>query len=203
MDSNSSSPNRACCLGCRLRCDECICSHAPRIHISTRVFVIVHSKEWRRTTNTGHLARLAIDGAAVRRHGLTHRVVSDAGIDAASPSTLVLFPGRGAQTLNAELAASLPRPLTLLVPDGNWNQTKNMMRRVPMLATARPIRLPGPTLDAGGLRRNHVPGRMSTYEAIAQALGILEGPTVEAELLAFFRHYLANGVHIARRNARR
>src|SRR6266542_4966581 len=127
------------CISCRLRRHECVCAQAPRLSISTRLFVIIHSKEWRKTTNTGHFARLAIKGSVVRRHGLPHRTVSSEGIDADSPSTLVLYPGRGAQPLNAEYIATLPRPLTLLIPDGNWNQTQHMMRRIPMLSQAQPV----------------------------------------------------------------
>jgi DTW domain-containing protein YfiP len=173
------------------------------LQISTRLFVIVHCKEWRKTTNTGHLARLAVDGGVVRQHGLMHRIVSTEGIDARSPSTLVLFPGRGAEALTADLVATLPRPVTLLVPDGNWNQTKHMMRRVAMLTQARPVRLPGPTQDFAGLRHNRAADRMSTFEAIAQALGTLEGPETERRLLAFFQRYLKNGAYNSRKEARR
>lgn len=190
-------------MGCRLRIHECICAFAPRLRITTRLFVIIHSKEWRKTTNTGHLARLAIDGGVVRRHGLPHRIVSSDGVDSTSPSTLVLFPGHGARPLTADFTAALPRPLTLLVPDGNWNQTQHMMRRVPMLRLAQPIRLAGSSFDDLSLRRNRCEGRMSTFEAIAQALGILEGADAEEQLLTFFRHYLNSGRHYTRRGARR
>jgi DTW domain-containing protein len=155
------------CTTCRLRREECVCAQAPRLRIATRLLVIIHSKEWRRTTNTGHLARLAIHGAEVRLHGSPKQTVSSAGIDAASPSTLVLFPGRGADPLSTESIAALPRPLTLLVPDGNWNQTQHMMRRLPMLERARPVCLGERNLEHPGLRRNRGIDRMSTFEAIA------------------------------------
>jgi DTW domain-containing protein YfiP len=187
---------------CRLRCHECVCDHAPRLRIATRLFVIVHSKEWRKTTNTGHLARLAIDGGAVHRYGVPHRILND-DLAEASPSTLVLFPGRGAVPLTAAYAAALARPVTLLVPDGNWNQTRRMTQRLPMLRDAHAVSLPGSNLHNDCLRRNHHPGRMSTFEAIAQALGVLEGPEVESDLLRFFERFLHNGIHNSRRGARR
>jgi DTW domain-containing protein len=93
--------------------------------------------------------------------------------------------------------------LTLLVPDGNWNQTKHMMQRVPMLREGQPVRLAGSNLYNDCLRRNRRPDRMSTFEAIAQALGILENHEVEARLLAFFQHFLNNGMRNSRRGARR
>jgi DTW domain-containing protein YfiP len=192
-----------CCVGCRLRPEVCVCAGAPRLDISTRVVVIIHSKEWRRSTNTGHLARLAVKDGEVRLHGLPHQAVSSRGIDSVSSSTLVLFPGRGAHPLTTMHIASLPRPLTLLVPDGNWIQAKNMMRRVPMLSQAHPVRLEGSGLDFDCLRRNVRADRMSTFEAIAQALGILEGPAVEDDLLDFFRRVLGRMVPNQRRSPRR
>ena len=195
--------NPASCAACRLRREECVCAHAPHLTISTRVIVIMHSKEWRKTTNTGHFARLAIQGAEVRLHGSPKSSVSTGGIESAAASTLVLYPGRGARPLSLDYLASLPRPLTLLVPDGNWNQSQHMMRRLPMLRQARPIRLEGPRLDLRGLRRNRFGGRMSTFEAIAQALGILEGPEIEENLLRFFRHVLEHMTNNSRRSAMR
>src|SRR5207245_977686 len=116
---------------------------------------------------------------------------------------LVLYPGRGAHLLTAEHIASLPRPLTLLVPDGNWNQAKNMMRRVPMLRRAHPVRLAGPNFEHYCLRRNVCSDRMSTFEAIAQALGIIETQATQDRLLDFFRQILARVVPNQRRAARR
>lgn len=198
MLSNIANP--ASCGACRLRCEECVCAQAPRLRIAARLIVIMHSKEWRRTTNTGHFARLAVQDAEVRLHGSPRQKVSCAGIASASPSTLVLFPGRGAAPLSADSIAALPRPLTLLVPDGNWNQTQHMMRRLPMLAQARPVCLGERNLDHHGLRRNRRIDRMSTFEAIAQALGILEGQATEDYLLEFFRHVLKRMTHNSRRS---
>jgi DTW domain-containing protein YfiP len=176
-----------CCARCRLRPEVCVCAVAPRLDISTRLIVIIHSKEWRKSTNTGYLARLATRDGEVRLHGLPHRTLNTEGIDAGSASSLVLFPGHGAEPLTTDLVVSLPRPLTLLVPDGNWMQAKNMMRRVRMLNQARPVRLDGSSLNFQNLRHNACAGRMSTFEAIAQALGILEGQAIADHLLDFFR----------------
>jgi DTW domain-containing protein YfiP len=185
-----------------MRREACVCAHAPRLNISTRLIVIIHAKEWRRSTNTGHLARLAVKDGEVRLQGLPNRIVSSVGVDSISPSTLVLYPGRGAQPLTVESIASLPRPLTLLVPDGNWTQAKNMMRRVPMLRDAQPFRLGGPSLDLQCLRYNRCADRMSTFEAIAQALGILEGHETEDQLLKFFHQFLDCMVHNSRKVAK-
>lgn len=153
------------------------------------MILVVHAIEWNKPSNTGHLARLAFRNADIRLHGRPHRIVSDAGVD--PRSALVLFPRAGAAALAPELIAGLPRPITLLVPDGNWNQTRHMMARVPMLRQARAVRLEGgPTLGVRILRRNRQAERRSTFEAIAQALGMLEGEEVGLRMLEFFQRVL-------------
>lgn len=178
------------CVACRLRASVCICPDAPRLHVTTRVVLIVHQAEWAKPANTGHLVRLALHGAEVRVQGRRHRPVSDSGIDPHSPTTLALYPGRGATSLSSEDVAAMPGPITLLIPDGNWMQAKNMMRRVPMLRAARPVRLDDAACPMPLLRRNTEPARRSTFAAIARALGLLEGPQTEEQLLDFLRHYL-------------
>ena len=42
---------------------------------------------------------------------------------------------------------------------------------------------------------------MSTFEAIAHALGILEGKETERQLLTFFSHVLERMTHNSRRSA--
>lgn len=178
------------CVTCRLRVAVCICDTAPRLTLATRVVMVIHWAEWCRATNTGHLSRLALTNADIRLQGLRRLPLSSEGIDPASPSTLVLYPGRGADPLTPETLAALPRPLTLLVPDGNWIQAKNMMRRVPMLARARPVSLEMPRPNFPWLRRNTLADRRTTFEAVAQTLNLIEGPEIGQRLLAFLEQFL-------------
>lgn len=176
------------CITCRLRCAVCACPHAPRLDLATRIILLVHHKEWGNATNTGHLIRLALRNFEVRVHGRRHEAVNSEGFLA--PDTLVLFPGRGAEPLTSEFLQTLTRPVTLVVPDGNWIQAKNMLRRVPRLGQVKRVCLAGPELDLRCLRRNIYADRMSTFEAIAQTLGLLEGPKTEERLLDFFYEVL-------------
>ncbi len=178
------------CVACRLRYSLCVCAQAPHLNLATRLVVIMHSKEWGSLANTGHFTRLALRNTEIRLHGLSHQTVSRDGLDTASVSTLVLFPGGSSYPLTEQYLAPLPRPLTLLVPDGTWNQAKNMMRRIPMLREAHRVRLEVPSLGLPCSRRNIGGDRRSTFEAIAQTLGILEGQEMEDHLLRFFRQVL-------------
>ena len=182
----STSPH---CVACRQRLPVCVCSAAPRLDLATRLVLVVHAAEWGRSTNTGHLLRLAVRDPEICVHGWQRR--RDVPLESTAGSVLTLFPRPGAQILTAEFAESLPRPITLLVPDGNWNQALNMMRRLPTLLAATPVRIEEEPNALGPLRRNLGQDRRSTFEAVAQAIGILEGAETEQRLLAFFRYVLA------------
>lgn len=145
----------------------------------------MHSRENLRSSNTGRFASLAMQGAEVRLHGVKDQPVDLSDLD--PQATYVLFPGRGAKAMTPDFVATMTRPATILVPDGNWRQTSHMLKRLPLLASLPKIELPGPLPGLKRCRRNIFPDRMSTFEAIAQAVGALEGPDVEDILTDFLR----------------
>ena len=179
------------CQGCRLTRTLCVCHLAPKLALETHLEVIMHAGEWHRGSNTGHLARLVVANAGIRLQGQAGQVLRSDDLLARPGSLLALFPGCGAKTLTPDFITTLPRPFTLLVPDGNWGQTRSMMRRLPLLQAATAVALPGPTLSVDRPRRNLFADRMTTFEAIAQALGMLESPAAEAVMLEFFTTFAA------------
>jgi DTW domain-containing protein YfiP len=93
--------------------------------------------------------------------------------------------------------------------DGNWAQAKTLWWRNPWLTRLRRfVVVPdGPSLY-GDLRREARADAVSTLEAVALALTVLEGdPAVRDKLLTPFRTLLAEaraaGVHDSRRDRRR
>jgi DTW domain-containing protein YfiP len=78
--------------------------------------------------------------------------------------------------------------LTLVVPDGTWRQAAHARSRVPELAALPCVTLTGARAEGSRLRRASAhPERLSTLEAVALALGVLEGPAVEEALLRVYR----------------
>lgn len=146
----------------------------------------MHAGEWPRSSNTGRLATLTLQNAGIRFQGSRDYPLETEDLLARPGSLLTLFPGCGAKPLTPEFIATLPRPFTLIVPDGNWGQTKSMMRRLPLIRKTIPVELPGPRLSIDRPRRNIFADRMSTFEAIAQAIGCLEDTAAEDQLLDFF-----------------
>jgi DTW domain-containing protein YfiP len=174
------------CPACRLPGWLCVCAHAPRVATRTPLLLVAHVHDLGRASNTARLLALAVRGAALVRHGVFPDPADPAAHVPAGTTPVVLFPGFGARPLTPEFAASLPSPPTLVVPDGNWRQAGRMVRRLPLLAAAAKVSLPARAFTGSALRRNR-PGRMSTYEAVAQALAVLEGEAVAGPLLDFYR----------------
>ena len=87
---------------------------------------------------------------------------------------LVLFPVEGARLLT-DFAGS-DEPVTLVVPDGNWRQASKVYKRVPGLRDLPCVTLPRSTRSTYRLRA----------EAIARALGILDGAGAQRALESVF-----------------
>ncbi len=182
------------CQQCRMLLSLCVCDIAPKLSISTQVFMLLHCGEWLKASNTGHFAQLALDQADIRLHGQPHQPLDTSGFD--SPSNqrvnLLLYPGLGAKPLDSVLESLPPESkFNLLIPDGNWSQARRMILRNPVLNQAIRVELRGPRLDLARPRRNIYPDRMSTFEAMAQALGHMEGVATEDSLLDFFKEVVA------------
>ena len=87
-------------------------------------------------------------------------------------------------------------PVTLIVPDGTWSQASRAFSRlgralalpcVTLADRAGGIGAVGDACAGGRLRVSTGAGRLATLEALAYALGLLEGPEVEAALMRAFR----------------
>jgi DTW domain-containing protein YfiP len=164
----------------------CVCAllPAPRIETRTRLVLIIHRYEDRKPTNTGRLAVqcLANSETIVRGHESrpTPPFLSPPGTQ-----PLLLFPYEGAMPL-AELATPAT-PVTLIVPDGNWRQASKVRNRVPGLRDIPCVRLPVSAPTTYRLRTETHEAGLATIEAIARAMGLLEGDHVERALTLVFR----------------
>jgi DTW domain-containing protein YfiP len=175
------------CPVCRQQRWLCVCGFAPRLAVRTPVVVIAHVSDLPRTSSTVRLLTLAVRGVTVLPHGEFPAPADPAAHLPAGTTPVVLFPGHGARPLTPGLIATLPSPPALVVPDGNWRQASRMVKRLPLLAGAVKVMLPDRAFPGVTLRRNQEGHHMSTYEAVARAVGVLEGEAVSAPLLDFYR----------------
>jgi len=182
------------CEVCRLHHAVCVCGDLPRLDIATRLIVVMHHNEQFKPTNTSRLAVACLSGAEITVRRKPDREGNAPLVDEAGEELLprvdrpaVLFPASDAVPLDEVADHPDRRPRTLLVPDGTWRQAVRLRRRTPGLRDVPTVTLPtGRPTGYRVLRRTKGEGRLSTLEAIARALGILEGDHVREALETLF-----------------
>jgi len=146
----------------------------------------MHHREWAKPTATGPLALAALSNSQLRIQGYQEQPLDFQDLDTEQRRTLLLYPGEEAQILSRDLLTKDPRPVNLVVPDGNWRQAARMGRRLPGLEHATMVRLPEGAKTGWGVRKECHPEGLATFEAIARALGIIDSATVQESMEALF-----------------
>jgi len=146
----------------------------------------MHVAEEVLTTNTARLAAQALPNSEIRIRGRKERM-STAGLIENGRKSLLLYPSPSARELTPDLVAGLSGPVTLIVPDGSWSQTRRTVRREPGLAGIPQIKLPPGPPSEYRLRAQPSDDSLCTLEAVARALGVLEGRVVQQRLETLLR----------------
>ncbi len=179
MSRRDNRANR--CGLCLMHMSLCVCPIVPRIETRTRLVLVIHHTEIRKPTNTGHLGAACLVNSEVHVRG--REGAPSPPIEWGDSTPLLLFPHEG----EAEVLAPMPGPVTLIVPDGNWRQASKVRARVPGLRNVRCVTLPPGPPSIYRLRSEPHPAGLATIEAIARAMGILEGAHVQEALEHVFR----------------
>jgi DTW domain-containing protein YfiP len=154
------------CPRCLYRPEVCLCPDIPRLVTRTRVVILRHHTEQTRSSNSGRLAHLALDGSVlVDVHGPERAALAPP----IEPGAWLVFPEGEPRRV-----APVPPPAELIFLDATWNQARRMRQRTPALR-GLPILALDLVAPALRLRRSPGPGRVSTIEAIAEALRLVEG----------------------------
>ena len=164
----------------------CYCNAVTTIETRTRVVLLQHPREHEKAVNTARIAALALP-AATLHVGVDFselRAVTEAISDPSRPAVL-LYPGPRARDLAAEPPAG---PVTLVVIDGTWHQARALIRKNPAIAALPRYAFNPPEPSQYRIRREPTPNCVSTIEALAYALPLLEGDAARfLALLAPFR----------------
>jgi len=166
----------------------CICGLLPQIATRTRVVVVLHQLEAGKSTNTGALAARCLDNSVLVYRGRAPGRAAADSLDTqlwSETDPLLLYPHSSATPLAAWRGTT--KPITLIVPDGTWPQTVRTCRRLRALAEIPCVSLSAPGVALDRLRDSARPDRLATLEAVALALGILEGPAVCDALMRLYR----------------
>ena len=156
---------------------RCLCREIPVVHTATRVVIVRHYSERFRSSNSGRLAHRA----------LSNSVIVDYGGGRDQPAPLLALDGAWLIFPEGEpIAAGAPSPRQLVVLDATWSQARRMYRKIAALRGLPILRLTTSSDPARRLRASPAPDRVSTIEAIAGALRLVESEASAAALEALF-----------------
>lgn len=174
--------SRPRCSRCQRPCAHCLCALVPSLSSRTRLLILQHPSEASHALNTARLAALGLRNAELRV-GETFdelpRLLAQPGYRAC-----LLFPGEEASELTAPARDAPPR--LLVVPDGTWRKARKLLHLNPALAALPRVALPAGMQSRYRLRKAPAEGALSTIEAVAAALDILEAPASYEALLRPF-----------------
>lgn len=169
----------------------CVCSLIAELRpklaaVKTRVIILMHHREENLASNTARIAAMSLPHCEIRIRGVLNQPLSTEGFRSSDRPTFFLYPSEEAIELTPEFAVRLTSAPTLIVPDGNWKQASKVASRLPELQGIPHLKLPVGIPAQYHLRKGPREGCLSTYEAIARAVGILETPDAQKEMETFF-----------------
>lgn len=207
------------CPRCHRALRTCVCALARPVAHQVEVLILMHPMEVHEAKGTGHLLHLCLPRSRVMvgeefdiaelEAALHGSWASWADTDSAPRHSLLLYPDTAEQDAALGLAAASPLPLPwpqpperlrLVVIDGTWRKSRKMLYLNPALQ-ALP-RLPLLDVEDSGyaIRKAHLPGQLSSFEAAAQALAQLHNWSADgaanATLHEVFRQFVAQQLQL-------
>lgn len=174
MRSSRPDNQESHCWRCLLRREICVCPILPAIRTQTEFLILRHIYETNRPGNTGRLVSLALPNSRLISCGGGTRIgllPMDEELLHASETWLLWPDGPDEQTGISDAA----RPERIVVLDATWHQARRLYRKMPLLWKMPRLVLPPPVQDRKRLREQRRPDGMSTLEAVAAAISLLEG----------------------------
>lgn len=171
------------CPNCRINPNLCFCSELKVRDNATPVLIVMHKAELELTTNTAYFASKVLSKCELAIRGVKDSPIDfDSLVDETKYTPLFLFPDEDAKELSPEFLDTLELPPLIIVPDGSWKQAKKCKKREPFLKDVQSVKLKAGELSKYRLRTNPFPEAVCTYEAVARAVGTIEGEGIQSSL---------------------
>jgi DTW domain-containing protein YfiP len=157
--------------------------------------ILRHIREAKSTSNTGRLVALAMPNSRIISCGGGTRIglspLDEESLGA--PGTYILWPdGTGART---DILEIIP-PARVVVIDGTWRQARSLYIRTPVLQSIPQLVIPVPDKHKNRLREPHRSDGMSTLEAVAAAVAILEGTEAAKPLEVLYEEVVQRALNL-------
>ena len=163
-----------------------MCAELPRLHLRTKISLVIHHRELARSSNTGLLARQSLVNSEIRIRGESREILDLSDLLSPDYRTFLFYPSVEALELDRELVNQDSRPIQLIVPDGTWRQARKIHSRHGELKELPRVKISAPNHGIFQLRAQSRAERMATLQAIACALRIIEGDRVAARLMKLY-----------------
>lgn len=163
-----------------MRKDLCFCGEIyPQMH-NTRILLVMNSNEQYKPSSTARLLKMALPNTEIAVAGAREGFPDLPELRDPAANARVLFPGPDAELLDSSFVSALKSPLTLVVPDGTWQQAKRLAshRALPLRHLKR-VQLEPLSSSQYQLRKAPNETGLCTAEAVARALGILESKELQ------------------------
>jgi DTW domain-containing protein len=164
---------RPTCARCLRPMRGCYCAHLQPIDTRTKLVLLQHPREREVAIGTAHMASLCLTRSELHV-GIdwTRSKELDRALSDPEHPPILLYPGKGAIDIVREPP---PGPVTLVVVDGTWSQTKKVVRMNPNLAALPRYAFVPPSPSEYRIRKEPDAASVATIEALVHALTALEG----------------------------
>ena len=174
------------CIYCRQSLVYCVCEFITPLTGNTLISYIIHFKEIYLPSNTAHFFSMMYKQTEFHVRGKKETRELSSEIISPKHHPLYLFPSADAVELTPEFISSIDKPIQLIIPDGRWKQVHNVWRREKVLLPITRVKLPPGPPSIYKLRKTPKENAVSTFEATARALGMIESQQLQTQLEVAF-----------------
>lgn len=206
------------CPNCHRALRTCICALARPVEHQVEVLILMHPMEVHEAKGTGHLLHLCLPHSQVlvgeQFDAQALQQALQGSWDGQAPrQSLLLYPDTHEQdaTLGLAAASALPQPwplppeqLRLVIIDGTWRKSRKMLYLNPALQTLPRVVLQDVGDSGYAIRKAHLPGQLSSFEAAVLGLAQLQNWPLEAAapatLTQVFEQFVARQILLQNAN---
>lgn len=175
------------CLGCYLHKDICICNLIPSLQLKTKISLVIHAKELKRTSNTGRLALKMLTNSEIRVRGESKVALDLSDLLTPEYRCVLFYPSEDAIELTESFVVQSSLPIQLIVPDGNWRQASKVNHRHKEILHLPRVKISTMNPIPQHMRSESTDEGMATLQAIAAALTIIEGPHIGNQIMRVYK----------------
>lgn len=180
MRSRTPDDFQGMCSRCYLKLPQCICSWLPNVETNTEILIIRHITEQHVMSNTGRLAALILPRCRIVEFGPELPFAETTLTDGVS---WLLYPGKRATPVG-------PKPTRLVVLDASFRRAKRMYKRIDSIRNLPELAIPAPLVVPERLRQPPRADGMSTIEAIAAGLSLVESANIGSVLMQAYAEFV-------------